>query len=189
VSKINTDRRPAAALATLGAEKLADLIVEMMLPAGTQTEWDSETIERVLRPLRVPFKDLGIAWVGDTGANDEHLKYWLIEEQRQDDPSWVHVEHFIDLGLRNNEQGYVDSIQLIHSVLTTPLAMLGKPELKAELDAKLRSDLITIEDSGYDLDTMHDTLTEWEERAEEYDLQAYAEDGTYWVTNLSIEED
>lgn len=188
---MNTTKRPAELLATLGADKLAALLVDMALPAGTQTEWDSETIEYVLNPLEATFKELGIPGVGNTGADDEALIYWRVEEQRQDNPNWVYVNHFIDLGQRNTETGYVDSIKLIHEVLTQPLELSGKTELKAQLDKQLESDLIEIDDSGNDLDTMTDLLEEWQDRAYEAGLSAYAdgEAGLYRVTNITTEED
>lgn len=181
--------RPADVLITLGARKLANIIVEMALSAGTETRWDDETIEHVLTPLERTFRDLGIPGVGNTGEDEDARKYWLIEQQRENHPDWVLVDHFIDLGQRTNEEGYIDSIKLIHSILTGP-GSEERMEYKAELDQALELDLAQIDDSGQDLDTMTDLLTEWEERAEESDLHAYAdgEAGVYRVTNIPEED-
>jgi hypothetical protein len=100
---------------------------------------------------------------------------------------WTEITHSIDLGQRTNEEGYIDSIKLIHRVLVG--LDTERVEYKAELDQALDFDLAEIDDSGQDLDTMHDLLIEWEERAEESDLYAYAdgESGMYWVTNIPEE--
>lgn len=98
---------------------------------------------------------------------------------------WEEMDYFIELGIRNNEQGYVDSIKLIRNVLKDIV-----PEQDEALDRALDMDLGQIIDSGYDLDTMTDILTEWEERAEEVDMHAYAdgEAGVYRVTNVPPHE-
>ncbi len=71
----------AQKLASLGAEKLAEIIVTMSVPAGTTIEWDSETIESVLMPLAPVFKELDIPWIGDTSSDLSDLQYWVNEAE------------------------------------------------------------------------------------------------------------
>lgn len=101
---------------------------------------------------------------------------------------WVEISHSIDLGQRNNEQGYVDSIKLIHTVLMEHGGL--NDQAKAAATAKLADDLQEVTSTGYDLDVMADLLYEWEELAEEHDLRGYSdgESGMYWVTNIPEED-
>jgi hypothetical protein len=63
-------------LISLGADALADLILDSLTPAGAISEWDSETIEEVLSPYEAVLKKLDLPWIGDTGSNDNSWKFW-----------------------------------------------------------------------------------------------------------------
>lgn len=105
---------------------------------------------------------------------------------------WTPIDRHINLGDRTNEVGYVDSIALIKDTIIGTMDETTSAGLEKANAVRHRFDLnlIEISGSGYDLDTMVDTLTEWEELAEEYDLSAYAdsEAGVYRVTNLPSED-
>ncbi len=75
--------RPADKLAALGAEALANILVDMLAAAGASPEWNSETIEAVLQPAHEPLSDLGVPWVGDTGADYGDLRYWVKEADKR----------------------------------------------------------------------------------------------------------
>ena len=79
--------------------------------------------------------------------------------------------YFIDLSLRNIEQGYVDSIALIADVVGAP----GLTDLLAEAE-----DIAAI-DSYYSLESLDDILREAEDIAADYGFHASAYEGFQYV--------
>lgn len=56
--------------------QLAHSVALALTYAGAFAEWDSGTIEEVLRPLQFAAEAVGIAEVGNTGADGAALKFW-----------------------------------------------------------------------------------------------------------------
>lgn len=63
------------ALRAAGVDAFA-VLANMLAAAGSQPEWDSETIEHVLEQALPASNAAGLPWVGDTGNNDEELEFW-----------------------------------------------------------------------------------------------------------------
>ena len=58
------------------AGELIDGVITGMAAAGSQGDWDSETIEYVIEPVQRLFEQWGIPLVDDPGAEDVNTKYW-----------------------------------------------------------------------------------------------------------------
>ena len=79
--------------------------------------------------------------------------------------------YFIDLSMRNLEQGYVDSVALIAEV--TGEAEIYRLRDEAERFAAIDSDDAT--------EALHDILMDAEDIAADYGFQAFAHEGYYYV--------
>lgn len=62
---------------------LAEAVIEGLAAAGGQPEWDSETIENVLRPFQKIVSDMQMPWVGSTADDYEKANAW-----RKMSPGW-----------------------------------------------------------------------------------------------------
>jgi len=58
------------------AGEVIEAVIDGIAAAGSNPEWDSETIEHVVRPIQRLFKELDIPNPGSVGREDENLKYW-----------------------------------------------------------------------------------------------------------------
>lgn len=56
--------------------RLARVVAFALTAAGSEDEWDSGTIERVLDPIQTYAEQVGMPLVGDTGSDDEALRFW-----------------------------------------------------------------------------------------------------------------
>lgn len=65
----------ALALRGAGVDAFA-VLARMLAAAGSQPEWDSETIEHVLVEALPASNAAGLSWVGSTGVDDEGLEFW-----------------------------------------------------------------------------------------------------------------
>jgi hypothetical protein len=63
-----------AKLESLGAHRLAVIVLTSLLPAGSSGEWEAATIEWVLEVYEPVLKELGIPWIGNP-YGPEH-KFW-----------------------------------------------------------------------------------------------------------------
>lgn len=189
MSASSTAKRPAELLATLGAQKLANIIVSMVAPAGAIGDrWDSGTIETVLQPLERPFKDLGIEWIGNTGYDETALRYWLIEERKLNDPSWELIDESFSLESLDDLTRDQKAVELIfRAIANNTEAMRSYFRLYgslAELHERFKNRDVSTPD---DADTARD---EWEMIADELGLYASVDEeaGVYRVTNLTLED-
>jgi hypothetical protein len=63
----------------------------MLIPAGAKSQWDSETIEHVLRPAETT-SCAGLPWIGDTGQNEHGLWFWAsVAHETGYDHDWPHA--------------------------------------------------------------------------------------------------
>lgn len=88
---------------------------------------------------------------------------------------------FIDLGQRNNEDGYVDSINLLCFHIRS--LVVSCEECRDRMLETAEDDLKTIREAD-ELDTLEvaeSILHEWETRAEQHGLTGWASEGAYYV--------
>lgn len=58
------------------AGEFIDAVIDGLAAAGSQGEWDSETVEYVVAPMQTLLEEWKIPIVGEPGLEDENTKYW-----------------------------------------------------------------------------------------------------------------
>lgn len=76
---ITQDEALAKLKAAIDADQAAfnAAVIEGLIAAGTEEQWDSGTIESVLEPIEAYLKLHGILPVGTTGDDMDALEFWL----------------------------------------------------------------------------------------------------------------
>lgn len=69
-------RTEVAALLATDPTALAEAVTIALIAAGSEWEWNSQTMEYVLSPLQNLAVSLGLPEVGSCGDDDENLAFW-----------------------------------------------------------------------------------------------------------------
>lgn len=65
----NTPRgRVVEVVASLGADRLAEVVVDALAFTGAQAEWRGETVDGIVAPFFELLDELGLPWVGSSDS-------------------------------------------------------------------------------------------------------------------------
>lgn len=62
----------------MNSEAVIDALIEGLSAVGSEEQWDSESIERLLQPIQRELTALRIPLVGNTGADLDALRFWCM---------------------------------------------------------------------------------------------------------------